>query len=393
MRERRTDKLHGDLTVFSDSNFGACLSQKKRDQTLIIQTVLDQQDAAIETRGRTCAGLACRDRFDNRVAGNAGHANAVERFRLHGQCEGAPLPRSTDDGNGPSQHLSKPLADRQPEAGSSKFAGVGVICLTERAEEPVKFRGSDSDTGVNDVDPQPCLVSLLSSAGCKTRRIPPASVNLTAFPTRLMRICRRRMGSVTMVSGSPPRDSTDRVSPLASARTRINDATSANQLARRTGDALDFELSRLDLGKIENVGEDIQQMVAVAFDRLDRLDVFGSGCIAEIVEKDIGKSEDRGHRRANLVAHIGEEFALGAVGGLGGLFGAHKLRLDTLAALDLVPEFLRSLNDPLLQLFVGLFDRRIRFFHATQHAVELVTEYAQLVGRIVRDADRVVSVG
>ena len=41
--------------------------------------------------------------------------------------------------------------------------------------------------------------------------------------------------------------------------------------------------------------------------------------IVELSGEDVGVAEDGRHGRADLVAHVGQEFALGAVGRVGGL--------------------------------------------------------------------------
>ena len=94
-----------------------------------------------------------------------------------------------------------------------------------------------------------------------TIRTSPASVNLTALPTRLMRICRRRVGSVWMVSGMGPQNS---VSEARSGRL----GTHAHQrgdlghdCGRRTGGLFQRQLAGLDLGEVQNVVDDVQQIL------------------------------------------------------------------------------------------------------------------------------------
>ena len=55
------------------------------------------------------------------------------------------------------------------------------------------------------------------------------------------------------------------------------------------------------------------------------------------VEDQLGHAEDRVHRRADLVAHVGEELALGAIRRLRGLARAHQVLvlLPELAGLEL----------------------------------------------------------
>jgi len=58
-------------------------------------------------------------------------------------------------------------------------------------------------------------------------------------------------------------------------------------------------------------------MFAVAFDGPARFDGLFR---YQVLYKDIGKSQDRRHRSANLMAHVRQEFALGPVRGFGSEF-------------------------------------------------------------------------
>ena len=59
-----------------------------------------------------------------------------------------------------------------------------------------------------------------------TKRTEPTSVNFTALPTRLRRICLRRVGSLTIFSGMAPSISAETRIPASSARTLIRETTS-----------------------------------------------------------------------------------------------------------------------------------------------------------------------
>ena len=64
------------------------------------------------------------------------------------------------------------------------------------------------------------------------------------------------------------------------------------------------------------------------------------------VEQQLGHADDAVHRRADLVAHVGQELALGPAGGLGGLLGLLELDLGLFAfaaiAAELVGDVQRS---------------------------------------------------
>ena len=85
----------------------------------------------------------------------------------------------------------------------------------------------------------------------------------------------------------------------------------------------DFHLARLDLGDVEQIVDQAEQMRARGMDvagiflvarRADRPEAF--------LRDDLGKAQDGVERRAQLVAHIGEE---------GGLGGVRRFGLEALA--------------------------------------------------------------
>jgi hypothetical protein len=79
---------------------------------------------------------------------------------------------------------------------------------------------------------------------------------------------------------------------------------------------LQVELAGLDLRKVQNVVDNREQCVAAVANRLDKLILLAG---ERRIEQQPGHADHAVHGRANLVAHIGQEFRLGAVGGVGGL--------------------------------------------------------------------------
>ena len=86
-----------------------------------------------------------------------------------------------------------------------------------------------------------------------------------------------------------------------------------DQIRQRKDDLLDTHLSSLNLAQIEDVVENCQEMLPVAANHLEM--TRSILCCDSRCGEQIDMSENRRHWRANLVAHVGEEFALGAVGG------------------------------------------------------------------------------
>ena len=87
---------------------------------------------------------------------------------------------------------------------------------------------------------------------------------------------------------------------------------------------VDAQLPRLDAGEVENVVEDPQQTAAR---RADASQHVALARAPGLVLQQLGQAQHGIERRADLVAHVGEEFGLGAVGGL----RPHQGRLEPLA--------------------------------------------------------------
>ncbi len=79
---------------------------------------------------------------------------------------------------------------------------------------------------------------------------------------------------------------------------------------------IELKFARLDLGDIENVVDQFQQMHAAGVNVVDVAFVLRHLEVAEqLTSDDIGKADDRIERRAQLVAHIGEEVRFRAARG------------------------------------------------------------------------------
>ncbi len=83
------------------------------------------------------------------------------------------------------------------------------------------------------------------------------------------------------------------------------------QIERR---AFQVDTPGLDLGKVENVVDDFQQRARGAIDLGDHV-LRGAGQFAAL--KQVQHAQDGVHRRADFVAHVGQEIGLGLVGALG----------------------------------------------------------------------------
>ena len=105
---------------------------------------------------------------------------------------------------------------------------------------------------------------------------------------------------------------------LAGVRAAAHDGQDRlHQLRDRDLAFAQLQLAGVDLGQIENVVDDREQVDAAG------VDVLGIVQIARVAERPeqavpqhLGETDDRVEGGAQLVAHIGQELGLGAVGGL-----------------------------------------------------------------------------
>ena len=103
----------------------------------------------------------------------------------------------------------------------------------------------------------------------------------------------------------------------------------------------------LDLRQVENVIDQAQQVLDRAVDLVELLQLTGFGKLAA---QQVGEAQGRIHRRANLVAHVGEKHALGAVRGFGALprlLGFRGTRLDQLLQVVAISAQLPLIGAPL----------------------------------------------
>ena len=192
-----------------------------------------------------------------------------------------------------------------------------IVRLGKWPEQQAHLFLRHANARVDHVEYQLTAHSRTSGSSRMTTRTLPTSVNLMALPIMLTRICRRRIGSVVILSGMSPRTSSVSGNPFASARTFINEMTSvAIWLGEHSWrstvhlPASIFERSSMSLMMFRRCS-------AVAFDDLGRFDGF---LRCQVLQEDIGESQDCRHWGANLMAHVRQELALGPVGGFGSLF-------------------------------------------------------------------------
>ena len=87
-----------------------------------------------------------------------------------------------------------------------------------------------------------------------------------------------------------------------------------------------LHLARLDLGQIQHVVDQPQQMLAGNMNLFQIRDQFNVAIVHGLLGQQLAVTNDRVQRRAQLVAHIGQKHALGVIGGIRRFPGLFQLR-------------------------------------------------------------------
>ncbi len=263
--------------------------------------------------------------------------------------------------------LCQVLADRQAEAGAAVLARGRLVCLLEAREQAAGLLGRQPDAAVGDGEPQ----QRLGVAGL-------LDAHLDAHLAVL--------GELDGVAGVVDQDLADaqRIADEHARQLGVHhpqqlEALGVGLLGQHVDDVVqhrfqlerqrvDLQLARLDLREVEDVVDDAQQVLAAALD-LDEIVVHARRHV--VLHGQPRQSDDRVHRRADLVAHVGQELALDATDRLG-----RGARLAQLACLQRVVERDRAegrqrAEDQPLALVVG--ERRARLDR--QHAQQLVAHH------------------
>ena len=153
----------------------------------------------------------------------------------------------------------------------------------------------------------------------------PAVVNLIALLTRFTRICFTR-GVALYKSGNPRTNARPKLQAFFGGPMGHHLGDVFEDRMEVEIDRLKFQLSSFDLREVQDVIDEISQRLAGRLDELCKPLLLR---IERAVQQQVGDPDHAVKRRTNFVAHFGEEFALGATGGLGGLLGVDELLLGS----------------------------------------------------------------
>ncbi len=219
--------------------------------------------------------------------------------------------------------LHQLAADVQAQTGAAVAAGGRGIRLRELLEHARQQDGRDADAGVPHLEPVARPRALLVHAGDVE-----VDVALLRELDGVVDQVHEDLADAAGVAHDLPRgvrlEAHDQVQALFRCAVGLHHGHALHQLQQAAGALIQAHLPRLDPRDVQDVVDDVQERVAAFADHAHVVLLLG-GQIH--VEQQLADAQHRVHRRADLVAHVGQEVALGRAGGLRRFLGAAELLL------------------------------------------------------------------
>ncbi|MNF72523.1 hypothetical protein D3C84_545030 [compost metagenome] len=238
---------------------------------------------------------------------HASHLYVMLHAQAHVEMERRTVPRLTLDPNVPAHQLHQMPGDGQAQTGATVFAGGGAISLAERLKQPRALLGVHADAAVTHPEMQLCLLTH-STAQFYTehdlallgelRRIVAQVDQHLPQTQRVADQCGRQIGC----------GAEEQLQAFVLGFQANHAGEAVQHIFKSEGNVLEVHLAGFDSGKVEDVVDDSQQVFRRAMDLLDVITLtmveLGAQC-------QMAHADDGVHRRADFVAHGGQEVALG----------------------------------------------------------------------------------
>ena len=256
----------------STSRPTACSSWQRH--FLVDQVVLGQQQAVAAVQsGQALLGAACRRHAGWRVGlcfrpgtdvrPPTGAARGVALRQHVAQLGREPEPAADAgravDADLAAHQLRQTPRDRQAQAGAAEAARGRAVGLLEGREQAGDLVGRDADAGVRDLEAQRADPAPRGASSRTRSRTWPRSVNLTALDSRFSSACDSRVGSPRSAPAGRRRRPRGPGPSRARARPPVPATRSSIACSVEVG-LLQRQLAGLDLGQVEDVVDELQQV-------------------------------------------------------------------------------------------------------------------------------------
>ena len=214
-----------------------------------------------------------------------------------------PCPELALDPDPAAVQLDEPLREREPEPRPLALFDPRSPCM-----ELLEHRSWSSGAIPGPVSETETLTSPLTRA-VDTSTAPPAGVNFTAFESRLKTTCwiRRSSPSTMSASGSV---ATATLTLVVARSLPHHDHPAFERLPQRERRHLELHPAGLDLGQVEHVVDEGEQVAARGEDVVEVLLLLLVDVAEHPIPQHLREAEDRVERCSQLVRHVREELRL-----------------------------------------------------------------------------------
>ena len=202
-----------------------------------------------------------------------------------------------------AHQLGQSARNGQPQPGAAVFARGGTVGLLEGLEQPRLLFGRQADAGVLHLEAhQRALIALLQQLG--------ADNDLTPFGEldRVIGVIDQHLPQAQRIAQQARRqfgvDIEDQLQALAGAFLADQAGQVFQHALQLEGDRLHLQLAGLDLAQVEDVVDQAEQMLARTPDFLHIIALFSAQFAAQ---HQVAHADHGIHRRADFMAHIGQE--------------------------------------------------------------------------------------
>ena len=257
-------------------------------------------------------------------------------------------------------------ADRQAKSCSAIFAGGRPVSLGKVLENPFLGFRRDTDAGIGNFQRHIDGLVILRGDG-EAQHDPAVLGELDGIAQQIGHDLAQAEGIAAYHQAIAGRPFGHQGQPLLASWLREHLERLLKKEAQIKIGRFQFEIAGFDLGKIEDVIDDAQQMLAGALDSFDKLAL---GRIEARTAEQFGHAEHAVHRSPDFVTHRRQKLALGTAAGLRGLLGK--------------AQFARALLDTLFQIAQMRSQPVVAFANLLDHVVEAIGQlvyFADTAGR------------
>ncbi len=266
-----------------------------------------------------------------------GHGRGAIRRLLNGEPGSEPELRTPARGTAhphfTAHHFRQLPGNGQSKAGAFEIAGCGCVHLAELVEQHAELVLWNAHAGVPDSEAEQDIgFAVPGSAGRSLVRRDislfhrnqylPLLRKLQRIPDQVGQNLAQPVGVAAKKRGNPGVDEVDEFQSFLVGAKGKRGGHLVHQALQIKVQQFHAQTSGLDLGKVQDVVDQIQQGLAAGLDGFHIADLLLGQ--VRILQK-ARHSEHSVHGRTDLVAHVGQKFGFGPVGGLGLLLDLTQL--------------------------------------------------------------------